>query len=333
MSIQMRGGAGQVGVTHHVRRRRLASFAIEHLAWLFLVLLIVVPSVTNSDFRTANNIEGFLVSSGVLFILAVGESFALIIAGVDLAVGGGVALGSVLVAEFLSDGLGIALSCILTVAIITCTGVINGLAIAKLGLPSFIMTFAMLAAEVSAALVISGGNRIGIDSASPLTELATGTFLQIPYQIWLALAILVIGEVFLRRTPQGRHLYAVGSNMNAARVSGVSPNRVIVSAFAISAAVSGVAALVYASYTTAGDPLAAGNLNLEAIAAAVIGGVSLFGGRGSLVGGFIGAIIYELITRVLYLYGVSSNLAEVTGGVIIVLAAFSNVLGARRARS
>lgn len=228
---------------------------------------------------------------------------------------------------------GILPSCFLTVAIITCTGVISGFAVAKFRLPSFIITFAMLAVEVSAALVISGGNRIGVNASSPFVNLATGLFVGIPYQIWLALGILALGEFFLRRTPYGRHLYAVGSNMNAARVPGVSPDRIIMTAFAISAAISGVAELVYASYTTAGDPLAAGNLNLEAIAAAVIGGVSLFGGRGSLVRGFIGAVIYALITRMLYLYGASSNLAEVVGGIISILAAFSSVLGARRSRA
>lgn len=311
---------------------RIGAFLGRNVAWIFLALLIIVPAATNADFRSLNNIQGFLVSAGLLMILGVGESFVLIIAGVDLAVGGGVALGSVLVAEFLQSGMGVWLAAVITVVIISLTGVLNGLAVAKLKLPSFIVTFAMLAAEVSVALVISGGNRIDISATSPLAGLAVDTFAQIPYQVWLALAILLAGEVFLRWTARGRHLYAVGSNMNAARVSGISPDRVIVTAFAISAGISGLAGLVYASHITAGDPTAAGNLNLEAIAAAVIGGVSLFGGRGKLVGGFLGAVIYELITNVLYLYGVNSNVAELVGGIVIIMAAFSNVVGTRGAR-
>lgn len=310
-------------MTIRVNRSYLARYVI----WVFVALLIAIPAATNADFRSTANIQGFLQSSGVLAILTMGEAFVLLIAGVDLAVGGAVALGSVAVAQAIAHGNGLLLAVPFAIALPALAGVINGVFVGWLRLPSFIVTFGMLGLEASAALSISHGNRISIPPSSALPGLATNQFLGIAYQIWLALGLLVLGTVFLRYSRFGRYLYAVGGNLEAARLSGIPVRRVLVAAFALSGLFAGIAAVVYASRVVSGDPLAASNLNLQAIAACVIGGVSLFGGRGNLLQAFLGALVYELITNVLNLYGVNPNVTELVAGALILAATFVNVVG------
>jgi ribose transport system permease protein len=317
----------------HTKKERKANVLIRHLNLVILLLLIVIPSLTNPNFRTIQNLEGFLQSSGILILLAMGEALVLLVAGVDLSVGATIALGSVLLSLSIAGGMNTILAVALTLVAATATGILNGVIVSYLKIPSFITTFGMMGLEVSIALVISGGNRISLPTSSALPALASSSVVGVPYQIWLVIFVVVVGTFFLRHYAIGRHLYAVGSNPSAARLSGVSVPRTLLLAFAGSGLLAGLAATVYTARIVSGDPIAAGNLNLQAIAAAVIGGVSLFGGRGTLVGACIGAIIYQIITNVLNLYGIDPNITEVSGGLIILLAAYANVTGLRDNRT
>jgi ribose/xylose/arabinose/galactoside ABC-type transport system permease subunit len=309
--------------------RTLGAFLARYGIWAFFVLLVAIPAATNPDFRSVANLQGFLTSAGVLVTLTMGEAFVLLVAGVDLSVGAAAALGSVVVTLALVHPLPLVLALVLTVVVTTACGIASGLAVAYLGLPSFIVTFGMLGLQGGAALVISGGNRISMPTTSSLPTLASGVVLGVPYQIWLTLILLVLGSAFLRYVRAGRHLYAVGSNLNAARLSGVPVQRILVLAFALSGLFAGIGGIIYAARIVSGDPLGQPNLNLQAIAAAVIGGVSLFGGRGTLVGAFLGALVYALITNVLDLYGVNPNITELVSGLIIIAAAYTNVASVR----
>jgi ribose/xylose/arabinose/galactoside ABC-type transport system permease subunit len=203
------------------------------------------------------------------------------------------------------------------------------LAVAGLKLPSFIVTFGMLGLEEGIALIISGGNRISLPITSELPSLMYTGFLQIPYAFWLTLILLVCGSLLLRYVRIGRHIYATGSNLGAARVSGIRVGRVIVTAFVLSSLFAAIGGVIYTSRIISGDPTGDATLNLQAIASAVIGGVSLMGGRGSLLGAFLGAIVYTLIINVLNLYGVNPNIAEFVSGIIIIGAAFASQVSAR----
>lgn len=301
----------------------------QYLGFFLLALLIIIPTLTNKNFRTINNLEGFLQSIGVLMLLAMGESFVLFIAGIDLSVGAALAMGSIILSLSLSSAMPLGLALVLTILSTMLIGVVNGFFVAYLRIPSFIVTFGTMGVEESIALLVSGGNRVSLPASSNLPRLATGMFLHIPYQIWLVVVVLIISSLFLRYLKWGQYLYACGSNLNASRLSGVPTTATLMLAYIISGLFAGLASIVYTARIISGDPIGGSNMNTEAITAAVIGGVSLLGGRGTLWGACIGAIIYSLITNVLNLYGVNPNITEVTGGIIILVAAYANVATVR----
>jgi ribose transport system permease protein len=213
-------------------------------------------------------------------------------------------------------------------------GVLSGAGTVLLRIPSFIVTFAFMGIAYAAGLVMSGGDRIALPDGSVLPRLASGELGGVPYQIYLAATLLILGTLGLRHLRTGRHLYAVGGNAEAARLSGLSIGRVTLVAFGLSGLFAAIAAVVYTSRIVSGNPIGGGNLNLQSIAAAVIGGVSLFGGRGTLLGACFGAILYSLVENVLDIHNVNPNVTEIVAGCIVVLAGLMNVLTeGRRARS
>lgn len=304
---------------------RGAGALVSQGRWAALGLMILVPAALNPHFRSVANLQGFLQSIGVLLILAMGQSFVLLIAEIDLSVGAVVAMGSVVLAALLVAGwpLIVAIGAALLSGLII--GVLSGACVVWLRIPSFIVTFAWMGVAYSVGLVSSGGNRISLPTGSSLPALAAEGFIGIPYQLWLGLALLAGGTIFLNHVRIGRYLYAMGGNKEAARLSGISIRRVTIFAFALSGLFAGIAAVVYASRIVSGNPIGGESLNLEAIAAAVIGGVSLFGGKGTLLGACFGTILYSLITNILNIYNVNPNITEIAAGGIIVLAGLVNV--------
>ena len=309
--------------------RRLKRFGIQNSIWLAILALVVIPALTNSSFTSVTNLVGLLQASAVLTTVAMGEAIVMLVAGVDLSVGAAVALGSTILALTIAAHQSLFVGIVATLIALGLCGFVNGLVVAKLKLPSFIVTFGMLGLEEGIALVISGGNRISLPFTSELPSLMYSDFLQIPYAFWLSLILLAGGSFFLRYVRTGRRIYATGSNLDAARVSGVRVERIIVIAFILCSLFAAVGGVIYTSRIISGDPVGDPTLNLQAIAAGVIGGVSLFGGRGTLIGAFLGAIAYTLIINVLNLYGVNPNVAELVSGIIIIGAAFASQVGSR----
>ncbi len=291
---------------------------------LAVLALVAIPAFTNPSFTTEANLVGLLQASAVLTTVTMGEAMVMLVAGIDLAVGAAVALASTILALITAAGHPLLVGIAAALAVVSICGFVAGLVVAKLKLPSFIVTFGMLGVEQGIALVISGGNRIGLPLTSTLPTLMYSGVLGVPYACGLAVLLLAGGSFFLRYVRSGRRLYAVGSNMDAARVSGVRVDRVIIGAFVLSALFAAIGGVIYTSRIISGDPVGEPTLNLQAIAAGVIGGVSLFGGRGSLRGAFLGAIAYTLIINVLNLYGVNPNTAELVSGVIIIGAAYAS---------
>jgi len=307
---------------------------IDEARWIALGFAIAIPAILNPHFRSPDNVQGFLQSIGVLLILAMGQSFVLLIAEIDLSVGAVLAMGSVVLASLLEHGWPLWAGVLATLTAGLSFGVLSGVSVLALRIPSFIVTFAFMGIAFAIGLVISGGNRIGLPAGSVLPQLATGEFFGVPYQVFLALILLVLGTFVLKRLPVGRHLYAVGGNPEAARLSGVSIRQATLVAFGLSGLFASIAAVVYTSRIVSGNPIGGANLNLQSIAAAVIGGVSLFGGKGTLVGACFGAILYSLIENVLNLYNVNPNITEIVAGAIVLVAGLINVLtDANRAKA
>lgn len=326
--------AGNVGAASGWARARSPRLLINQARWIALALAVAIPAVLNAHFRSYDNVQGFLQSIGVLLILAMGQSFVLLIAGIDLSVGAVLAMGSVVLASLLKFGLPLWAAVPATLAAGLSVGLLNGASVLALRIPSFIVTFAFMGIAFAIGLVISGGDRIALPAGSLLPQLATGEAFGVPYQILLALILLAIGSSALSHFRVGRRLYAVGGNPEAARLSGVSIRQATLVAFGLSGLFASIAAVVYTARIVSGNPIGGANLNLQSIAAAVIGGVSLFGGKGTLVGACFGALLYSLIENVLNLYNVNPNITEIVAGVIVLVAGLINVLTeANRARA
>lgn len=301
----------------------------DYAIWVVIIFLVGIPAATNPAFRSLTNLQGIAQSSSVLIVLAMGQAVVLLMAGVDLSIGALADLGSVLIAMLLTAHWSLILSIVVMALVIGVLGFINGLGVARLRIPSFIVSFGMMGLAGAIGLEISQGTPIPLPATSNLSNLVYNSFGGIADDFWLALGLLVLLSLALHYLPFGRHLYAVGSNRQAARVSGVRVERTIIWGFIIAALMASLAGVVYASQVMSGDPTGGVNLNLESIAAAVIGGVSLFGGKGKIWGAFIGALVYSLITNVLNVYGVNPNLAELVSGVVIIGASYVSVLGQR----
>jgi ribose/xylose/arabinose/galactoside ABC-type transport system permease subunit len=264
-------------------------------------------------------------------IVGLGMTFVILTAGIDLSVGSIVAVSSVISAKMLADGqpvslvmaagIGVGLLCVLT----------NGVVIANLQIPPFIMTLGMFAIARGVALTLADGRPISIGGgADDIKWLGRGDWLGLPVPVWLLLGLALLAAFVLRFTAYGRAVYALGSSREAARLAGINTKLVESSVYAISGAMAGLTALILMSRLTIGSPAEGTGLELNAIAITVIGGTSLFGGEGGVGGTLIGASIIAVLANLLNLLGVSPFTQEILEGIILVAAVMLGVLQRRR---
>ncbi|MDF2439976.1 MAG: ribose transport system permease protein [Abditibacteriota bacterium] len=305
----------------------------------FGLLAILLISTLLSPTRDGTNI--FLGSSNLLNIarfasengiIAIGMTLVILTAGIDLSVGAVLALCAVGAAACLTRyHLDPFLSIFLMLGLGAIIGAINGLITTRLAIQSFITTLAMMSAARGAASLWANGYAIPLQfgtapgDAPPLFkslfsgQIVVGSW-EIPAQIFYFIGAGVLATLLLRRTGFGRHVYAVGSNETAARLSGVNVARVKVIVFAISGFLSGLAALLHASLVNQGSHIDGAGYELNAIAAVVIGGTSLSGGSGTIVGSMVGALILSMLDNILGLHNIDSNYQLILKGAIIILA-------------
>jgi ribose/xylose/arabinose/galactoside ABC-type transport system permease subunit len=220
------------------------------------------------------------------------------------------------------------------IAIGTALGAVNGAGITLGRLPPFIMTLGMMVMGRGLAMTISDGHPIHFPQASAdFAWLGQGHLLGLPVPVWIFAAIAAAGYVVLRYTAFGRAVYAVGSNPEAARLSGIDVQLTVFAVYVISGALSAVTALIFVSRLTVGEPVAGVGLELEAIAVTVIGGTSLFGGEGGIVGTVVGAAIFAVLANILNLAGVSPFTQQIVKGAIIVVAVLFETQRRRRSNS
>jgi putative xylitol transport system permease protein len=290
------------------------------------VLLCIVLSLSSEFFLTWNNWTNIIRQTAINGILAIGVTFVILSKGIDLSVGSVLALAGAVAASFVVTPephfIGVAIIAALATGALA--GSINGLLVARMGIPSFVVTLGMLSAARGMTFIYTDGRPISNLSPAFLW-FGNGTVLGVPVPI-LALAIVfAICWFALRYTVFGRHVYAVGGSEKAAKTSGVRTGRVIFSTYVISGVLAGLAGLILTARTTAALPQAGIAYELDAIAAVVIGGTSLSGGRGTLTGTIFGALIIGTINNGLDLLGVSSYYQQVVKGAIIVGAVLLDV--------
>jgi ribose transport system permease protein len=289
---------------------------------IFLVL-VIVASFWSDSFLTKVNILNVLrqVASGA-GIMAVGMLFVILTRGIDLSVGSISALGSVLTGYFCTiSGFGIAATAILVVLSGAACGLVTGAFIAYLRLPSFVMSLAMMAIARGLSLIISGGRPIPLgEQGEAFTKFGSGFLFGLPQPVILMFAVFIIGGIALNFTRFGRIITAIGSNEEAVRLSGVAVPRYVLSVYVISGALAAVAGIISSSRTGVGSSQVGVGAELNVIAAVVIGGASLMGGRGGVVNTLLGALVMGIIANIMNLGGVPGYHQQVYMGVIIVVA-------------
>ncbi len=310
------------------------------LAILLIAVVAVVDIISGGRFLTPQNLKNVFSQISWNAILAVGEAFVIITAGIDLSVGSLIALTGVvmaLVANMLDTPP--ALTFIITMAsglLVGCfAGFVNALPVVKLGLPPFITTLAMRQIAVGIAFIIAGGRPISVQQTAAFDWLGTGAlfagdgFVGIPWRVLLMLAVVTIFAVILGRTAYGRYVLADGGNEEAARLAGINVQRVKVLVYVISGGCAALAGLILMSQFSSGGPQTGSGYELNAIAAVVVGGTSLMGGRGSIIGTFFGALLLGVLNNVMNLMVIDSYLQLVVLGLVVLLAVIVDELRKR----
>lgn len=266
-------------------------------ALIALIILFIFASFRYDYFFSSYNLSTFLSNNTIFVLLAVGETFVIMTGGIDISLGSVAALSAVVAARMSNDGLFPALGAILVVGVVI--GLINGLAITWLRVPPFIVTLAMLLGARGMALIVSNNATISVNANNDFPTLYDGNWLGIPVPIYLLIAIFIIGTVLLNYTRFGRHVLAIGGNEEATRLMGLPVERVKLIVYVISGVLVALAGLLLASQTHAGNPNEGVGWELSAIAAVVVGGTLLTGGKGTIFGSVVGALLLGLIFNVL----------------------------------
>jgi ribose transport system permease protein len=306
--------------------------------FLLLVLLCVVVAALNPRFLAPANLQNMARLIGAYGIFSIGLGMVIITGGIDLSVGSVLALLGVLLSMMLTEwGWPWPLAVLAVVGVATALGAFHGILITRVGVQPFIVTLCGLLFYRGLARFIAGDETKGFGSAAgfeTLRSLATGSVLGIPTPFVLLVVVSAVMWVVLHRSVYGRYLYAVGRNETAARYSGINSKAVVMGAYVILGALVGVAGIVFAFYTNSISPSSHGNFfELYGIAAAVLGGCSLRGGEGSIVGILIGAALLQVLQNLVNLLGIPSSLNfAVMGAVILIGVIADQVLQRRSAR-
>jgi ribose transport system permease protein len=294
------------------------------------LLLWVLLSFASPYFLTSGNVFNMMRQVSTDAIIAYGELFAIILAGIDLSVGAVAGLTGVVFAMMLAGGVNIGLAMLAALVLGLCIGLVNGLAIDRLGIPPFIVTLAGLQGFRGLTLLVSGGMTIaGMPDALGLV--ADTSVLGIPTMFVIMLVFGVCSQFLLSFTRLGRYMYAIGSNAEAARRVGISVTGVTLVAYSLAAVFASVSGMMLVARLTMGNPNAGTGAELQAIAAAVVGGASLFGGRGTVVGCFIGSVLFTTIGNGANLLGVNSFWQMVIEGLLIAGVVYLDNVQKRRA--
>jgi ribose transport system permease protein len=283
-----------------------------------LLLMWVALSWATNTFWTENNLTNLARQGAMIAILAIGETFVIITAGIDLSVGAVVGFCSMAIALLLQQDVPVWLAILATLGIGLAIGLFHAFGIVQLGLPPFIMTLASLTALRGIGLLITNGATISITNDS-FTGFSRGDFLGVPNLFWMVLVVALPAYFFLHQSRWGRYLFAIGSNMEAARLSGVNVKAIIYVAYILSAVCASFVGILLAMRIGIGNPTQAEGWELQAIASSVIGGTSLFGAIGSIHGPLLGSFILTTINNGANLLNLNSFWQRIITGLLIIV--------------
>ena len=296
---------------------KFKNLAREMGPFIGLVILFIVLAVLNNDFINPANIKNLLRQVSINALIAFGMTFVILTGGIDLSVGSILALSSVFMASAITNGMNPEVAVLLSVVAGVGLGLVNGIIIAYGKVVPFIATLATMTVYRGATLVFTNGNPIsGLTTDAVFKAIGQGYLLDIPVPAIIMLFTFGILYLVLGKTPLGRQTYAVGGNEKVSFISGIKINRVKIFAYALSGCLCALAGVIL----TSAQPTAGVGYELDAIAAVVLGGTSMSGGKGSVSGTLIGALIIATLNNGLNILNVSSFYQQVVKGIVILLA-------------
>ena len=300
-----------------------------------LLLACVFFTLSTDQFLTGGNFSLIVQQVMVVGTLAIGQTLIILTAGIDLSCGAVMAFGSIVIAKMAAEGSLPPLAAI-ALGLVVCGGfgLLNGLLVQKIPLPPFIVTLGMLNVAFALTHIYSEEQTV-TNLPGPLTALGQ-TFplgkTDITYGSLVTIGLFLLLAYTLSSTGWGRHVYALGNSQEAARLNGIRTSRLTIGVYAVAGLLYGIAALLLISRTGVGDPQAGQTDNLDSITAVVLGGTSLFGGRGSVLGTFIGVLIVGVFRNGLQLMGVASIYQTLITGVLVILAVTVDQISRKKAR-
>lgn len=314
-----------------IDRGTVASLLRQALpkSYLLLVLLgiVIIGFIASPDFLTMRNASNVITFSAIVAVLAVGQFFVILTGGIDLSVGSTVALSTVVTALMLKNGQPAGLAVITTLAACALVGLVNGVLVVWLRLAPFIATLATLSIVQGISYIIQSTSLIQINNAHFVTWFSDGHVLGVPNPVVIFVLLTLVAAFISKYSTFGRRLYAIGGNREAARLSGLPVSRDLLVTYTLSGLLAGLAGLLAAAQLLQGSSLIGQGYELDAIAAVVVGGASLFGGRGDPISAVIGNLIIATITNIMNLIGISSQPQLVIKGGVIILAVFLSSAG------
>jgi ribose transport system permease protein len=315
--------ATDVSLASALREGRFRSQSLFLL--LVIVVISIVISITNVQFISSRNVLNILQQISVTGIVTIGMGMVLISGGIDLSVGAMISLTCAVVAKLIVTGMNPWVAAPIGLALATLCGFANGLIISKTRCAPFIITLGMLSVYQGIALVVTRGRIVNL--SGQFDFMGRPLFSFVPAYVLVFLTICVIFYVILNYSRYGRRIYAMGGNEEAAYLSGIKVDNYKLRVYSLNGLVVGIAALVLLSRLGSANPVMGNGYELQSIAAAVIGGTTLEGGRGSVVGCFLGVLLLGIISNSLNILGVSPFYQNIVLGAIIVIAVVMSNLG------
>jgi ribose transport system permease protein len=325
--MQVKEGSSKITITNFNWKALMNQIG----ALLGLLLLMIGLTIATPYFLTMRNLMIIIQQSAIIVLVASGMLLAILSAGIDLSVGATLALAICLIGIFVKSwGINPIIAVFLGIIVGTFLGMLNGLMLTKLHLPHpFIATLGTMSVYRGLALILTGASPI---SGFPkwIQFLGAGYIGPIPFSLIVIIVTVVIFHFFLTRSALGRHIYAVGGNLEAARLSGINTDKVLIWIYAISGLMATLGGLILMGRVNAVYPLAGLQYEMDAISAVIIGGASFMGGVGTIWGTLIGALIITVIRNGLNILGIAADVQTVIIGLVIVFAVYVDVLRRRK---
>lgn len=284
-------------------------------------LVCAVLAVLSPVFLTVNNVLNVVRQSSIIGVMAVGVTFVILSGGIDLSVGSVMAVSGMIAAGSLENGAGVGAAILIALAVGIAAGLVNGVLVTAAGITPFVVTLGMMSIARGATLLYSQGYPIS-GFSDTFRFIGGGYILGIPFPVIIFLGTVVIAWAVLTQTRLGRYTYAIGGNEETVKLSGINSSFFKTMVYVISGATAGISALILTSRLNSAGPTAGLTYELTVIASVVIGGTSLSGGRGTVWGSLIGALLIAVINNGMNLLGISPYFQELARGVIIILAVY-----------